>query len=154
MPRHNAPATARGSTSPPVSGRRLVTEGTVDVTPGTELVEGPFGEGGCSVVLVEREGIVVVVWRGNNVTIVLPVVVVGDELVLDASDVDDDTSGTLDVDDELAGCDVVVDMYSVVDVLVVEVELDVDVVSSCVVVVVPWTYVGQTSSEGLFSNGP
>jgi len=151
MPRQNSPASARGSTSPPVSGSRLVTEGTVDVTPGTELVEGPLGEGGGADVLVEGEGVTVVDddWLGGWVVVVDgDTLVVGDELVLDASDVDDDVSGTLDVDDEVVGDCVVVDVEPTMVVLLVDVlEVDVDVVSSCVVVV-PCTYVGQTSSDG------
>ena len=128
-----------------MSGSRLVTEGTVDVTPGTELVEGPLDEGPFVVVVDEdSSGVVplsdVVVWRGPNVTIVLPIVVdedwlvawvvvddnvvVGDELVLDASDVDEELFGSVDVDDDcVGGCVVDEDV-------VVEDDVDVDVVSS------------------------
>ena len=106
-----------------MSGSRLVTEGTVDVTPGTELVEGPLGEGRSANVVVVSPGVVDEDWFVAWV-VVDDNVVVGDELVLDASDVDEELFGSVDVDDDcVGGCVVDEDV-------VVEDDVDVDVVSS------------------------
>jgi hypothetical protein len=159
---HNAPATAKGIGSAPVSGRREVVVGvglagaSVDTGfSGSVVVSSEIDVDGVTLTEDEGTGVddrTVVDGRCNSVVDDELVVGVSDELVLPATDVDDELFGIVDVDDELPGCDVVVDVDSVVDVLVVVVDVDVDVVSSCVVVVLTW--VGQTSCDGSDSKGP